>query len=207
MNSLERVLATIQHQPVDRIPIIPEVAAVTGQLTGNSVYEYISSGETLAKCQLEGWKYFQYDAVIAFADLCVEAEALGCKIKFQKDNYPYVTEPLIKERDQLEHLDQIQMPDPKRAGRMKEIIKSVEIMKEQTKGTLPIVAHALGPLTIASRIMDIEAMLYLIVDEPLLFRKLFLPHLQQFCQQKFLGNLNFQTFRKYFQLLKRTILK
>ena len=77
MNPLERVKATLQCERTDRIPVIPEVAAVTAKLRGKSVREYVSNGEVLAECQLAAQETFQYDVVIAFADLCVEAEAIG----------------------------------------------------------------------------------------------------------------------------------
>ena len=169
MNPLERVKATLRFERTDRIPVIPEVAAVTARLRGKSVKEYVTSGEVLAECQLTAQETFQYDAVIAFADLCVEAEAIGCELVFPADNYPHVKRPAIQSINELSALS---VPNPLKDGRMPELIKAVNILKEKSCGRVPVVAHALGPLTIASRIMDIEKMLYMIVDEPDNFKKL-----------------------------------
>lgn len=169
MNSLERVHATLKGDRTDRIAVIPEVAGVTSTLMGGTVRDYVTDGEVIARCQLSARERFDYDAVIAFADLCIEAEAIGCKAVFPENNYPHIKEAVVKTSADIDNLT---LPDPQKSGRMPELIKAVSIMKEACNGSVPVVAHALGPMTIAARIMDIEKMLYMIVDEPHNFRKL-----------------------------------
>lgn len=159
----------MRYEKTDRIPVIPEVAAVTARVRGKSVRDYVTSGEILAVCQMAAQEFFQHDAVFAFADLCVEAEAIGCKLAFPEDNYPYVKQPVIRSIDDL---TKVSVPDPLKDGRMPEIVKAVTILKEKCHHRIPVFAHVLGPLTIASRIMDIEKMLYMIVDEPEYFKRL-----------------------------------
>jgi len=169
MNSFERVKATIEYERVDRIPVIPEVAGVTAKLCGKSVRDYVTDGAVIAGCQLNAQEHFQYDAVFAFADLCVEPEAIGCTLTYPADNYPHVKQPVMQS---ISDLDKLSVPDPLERGRMPEIIKAVKILKNACQGKVPVVAHALAPLTIASRIMDIEKFLYAIVDEPNNFKRL-----------------------------------
>ncbi|MBI3599302.1 MAG: uroporphyrinogen decarboxylase family protein, partial [Nitrospinae bacterium] len=169
MTSLERVKATIRFEETDRPPVIPEIAAVTAVMEGISVKEYVLHGEVIARCQIEALRYFGHDAVFAFADLCVEAEALGCRLSYPEQNYPFVTHPVLKD---VYDLSGLRIPNPESDGRMPQIIKAVKIMKKELGGTIPVVAHALGPITIASRIMDIEKMLYMIVDRPDSFIKI-----------------------------------
>ncbi len=169
MNSFERVIATVRQEKTDRIPVIPEVAAITARLIDKSVRDYVTNGEILAQSQMAGLSHYAYDSVMAFADLCIEAEAIGCPVEFPEDSYPYVTSPIIHSIDELTQLD---IPDPAKSGRMPEVVRAVTIMKEHYKGTVPVIAHALAPLTIASRIVEIEKLLYMIVDEPENFRKL-----------------------------------
>jgi len=169
MTSIERVMAAAKFEKTDRIPVIPEVAGVAARIHGRSVKDYVQDGEVLAECQLAAQALLGYDTVIALADLCVEAEAIGCETVFPDDNYPHIIKPVM---NSIEELGNLSIPDPKEAGRMPEIIKAVEIMKDRCHGKVPVVAHSLGPITIASRIMDIEKMLYLIVDAPDDFRKL-----------------------------------
>ncbi|MDH3975408.1 MAG: ASKHA domain-containing protein [Deltaproteobacteria bacterium] len=169
MNSFERIYATLKRERTDRVAVIPEVAAVTSTLAGGTVRDYVTDGEVIARRQLDARDRFDYDAVIAFADLCVEAEAIGCKTVFPENNYPHISVPVINGADDI---DGLVLPDPYKSGRMPQLIKAVSLMKENCAGRVPVVAHVLGPMTIAARIMDIEKLLYMIVDEPHNFRKL-----------------------------------
>lgn len=169
MNSTERVFALLKFLETDRSPVIPEMFGVTATLTGETPRNYVSSGTVLATCQIEAQKMIGYDAVFAVADLCVEAEAIGCGIVYPKDNYPHVAEPVLHNPANFSKLC---LPDPHTSGRMPEMLNAVRILKKKTGGRIPVVAGASGPMTIASRIMDIEKMLYMIVDEPARFREI-----------------------------------
>ncbi len=168
MNPKERVFSLLKFLETDRAPVIPEMFGVTATLTGESPRNYAKSGTVLAKCQIESQQMIGYDALFAVADLCVEPEAIGCGIAFPEGNYPHVQEPVLKNPADLKKLT---IPDPRSSGRMPEMLNAVRILKKHAAGRLPVVAGASGPMTIASRIMDIEKMLYMIVDEPTRFRE------------------------------------
>ena len=163
MESLERIRSVVRFQQTDRPPVIPEMIAVTATIAGVSPKEYAKSGDMVAECQLSAQERIGHDAVFAMADLCVEAEALGCKLEFPEDNYPYVKETILSD---LEGLKGLAIPDPAKDGRMPEMLKAVRLMKAKVGGKVPVMAHTIGPLTLASRIMDIEKMLYMMVDHP-----------------------------------------
>lgn len=163
MTPLERLRSVIRFQEVDRPCVIPELIGVTATLTGVPIKEYVTSGKTLAECQLAAQRMIGHDAVFAMADLCVEAEAIGCQVKYPSDNYPYVVKPAIKDHSELSRLS---LPDPRKDGRMPEMLNAMRILKAAVGGRIPVMGHVTGPITLASRIMDIEKMLYLIVDHP-----------------------------------------
>ncbi len=167
MNSTERVFSLLKFLEADRPPVIPEMFGVTATLTGETPRNYVSSGAVLAKCQIEAQKMIGHDAVFAVADLCVEPEAIGCGIVYPDDNYPHVKEPVLQDPA---NFNKLSIPDPRKSGRMPEMLNAVRILKKKTGGRIPVVAGASGPMTIASRILDIEKMLYMIVDEPARFR-------------------------------------
>ncbi len=169
MKPIDRVRSVIRFQKADRPPVIPELIAVTATMAGVSPKEYVRSGQLIAECQLDARRKIGHDALFAMADLCVEAEALGCSLNFPEDNYPYVKNIVIRE---FSDLKRIGIPDPKSDGRMPELLKAVRLLKKNSRGEVPVMAHVTGPLTIASRIMDIEKMLYMIVDHPARFRDL-----------------------------------
>lgn len=167
MNSLERIRAIIEFQPTDRPAVAPEVIAVTATAAGAPVRDYVRSGAVIAECQAALQRRIDSDVVFAVADLCVEAEALGCPVEFPDDNYPSVTAPVLAPPYRM---DRLAIPDPRRDGRMPEALRAVRLLKEIYGGRVPVVANAIGPITLASRIMDVEKMLYMIVDEPERFR-------------------------------------
>ena len=169
MKPIDRIRSVIRYQKADRPPVIPELIAVTATMVGVSPKEYVRSGQVIAQCQLEAQKKIGHDALFAMADLCVEAEAVGCGITFPEDNYPYVRNIVFRE---FTDLNKMSVPDPTADGRMPELLKAVRLLKEKSGGELPVLAHVTGPLTLASRIMDIEKMLYMIVDHPSQFRSL-----------------------------------
>ncbi len=168
MNATERLMATLQACETDRVPVIPELFGVTATLAGFSPADYARSGETIAKSQLAARELIGHDALFAMADLCVEAEALGCGVTFPEDNYPHVTRPIVQTKADI---DRLVMPDIGSAGRIPELLIATEILKNKG-GDAPVIACVTGPMTVAARVMDIEKMLYMIVDEPDNFKTL-----------------------------------
>ena len=174
MNSTERILASIGFHRVDRPPVAPELIAVTATICGVPVSDYVQNGDVIARCQIDVANKTGTDALFAAADLCVEAEALGCPIHFPQDNYPHIVSPILKTHEDLKKLS---IPDPSSDGRMPQILKAARLLSADAEGRL-VLGNAVGPITLASRIMDIEKMLYMIVDEPAKFRDIL-----DFCTQ------------------------
>lgn len=139
------------------------MVAVTATLCNVPVIEYVKNGDVIFQCQIEAARIVGSDVLFAIADLCVEAEALGCELVFPENNYPYVKTKIVTAPSDL---DAKQIPDPYSDGRMPEIIKAVRSLSKDANGSTPVIANIVGPLTLASRIMDIEKMLYMIVDHP-----------------------------------------
>jgi uroporphyrinogen decarboxylase len=86
MNSLERIVAAVQFQATDRVPVIAQVFGHAATLSGISLEDYVRDGETLARCQLQAWQHYGYDAVFSVMDTNVETEALGSILKYRRDH-------------------------------------------------------------------------------------------------------------------------
>ncbi|MDH5508776.1 MAG: ASKHA domain-containing protein [Nitrospinota bacterium] len=173
MNSTERIQAVIGFGRVDRPPVAPELIAVTATICGAAVGDYVKDGAVIAQCQMEAARITGSDALFAAADLCVEAEALGCEAHFPRNNYPHIKSPIVHSYSDLK---QLRLPDPTSDGRMPQILKAVRLLADDSDGRL-VLGNAVGPITMASRIMDIEKMLYMIVDQPDKFREII-----EFCE-------------------------
>jgi uroporphyrinogen decarboxylase len=64
------------------------------------------------------------------------------------------------------------VPDPRRAGRMPELLEAVRILRREVGDDVLVVGCVSGPMTLATQLLGIEAALYLAVDEPERFSRL-----------------------------------
>ena len=162
MNSLERIAAAVKFQDVDRVPVIAQVFAHAASLANVSVDDYVRDGETLAQCQLKALRHYGYDAVFATMDVNVETEAVGSIVQHRKNQYPIIERYALSRN---EDWNALAIPDPQRAGRMPEILKALAILKGELRNETLIVGCVLGPFTLATQLLGIEAALNLAIDD------------------------------------------
>jgi uroporphyrinogen decarboxylase len=162
MNSLERIVATINHQEVDRPPVMAQIFAHAAVVAGETLGDYVHSGETVARCQINALKRYGHDAVFAAMDVNVETEALGSVLKYQKDRYPIVERHVFSSG----FPQSAAIPDPLSAGRMPEALKAVRLLREELQSEVLVVGLVLGPFTLATQLLGIENALYMAADDP-----------------------------------------
>ncbi len=169
MRSLDRIRATIDFKPADRLPVIAQVFAHTAVIAGKTILEYVSSGFQMAECQIKALERYGYDAIFAVMDVNIETEALGSRLVYRPNDYPYVQSHAFTNQTNLEA---ISTPDPSTAGRMPEILKALRIMRHETGNEVLVVGFVLGPMTLATQLIGIESALFLAIDDPDSFEKL-----------------------------------
>ena len=101
MNSLERILRATRLEPVDRTPLVPQLFGHAAITAGLSLRHYLHDGEALAHAQVLERERYRTDAVFAFLDFGVEAEALGAPLSFRADRYPDVVGCVPRRRRSL----------------------------------------------------------------------------------------------------------
>lgn len=170
MNTMEKMLATIKGEAKPRgFLCIPLVFAYAAAFRGIKIKDYLQNGELMAKCQLESRKFFQYDAVFVYGDNSLDAEALGCKLYYPENDYPYVTRPIFPKLPDIRDLPLI---NPLEAGRMPEMIKACSILRDEVKNELPVIGCVVGPASIAGQLTGLDQLLFLLADEPANFKNL-----------------------------------
>jgi len=167
VNSLERITATLQGRPADRVPVIAQVFGHAAVASGVSLGSYVGDGSVLARCQAEALERYGYDAVFALMDTSVETEAAGSVLDHPDNDYPTVQSYALASADEL---DDLPVPDPRKAGRMPELLVAARILREEVGNDTLVVGCVLGPLTIATQLMGMEKALYCAIDEPDRFR-------------------------------------
>lgn len=169
MNSLERIRAAVTFQTPDRVPVIAQVFGHAATLANTPLETYIRNGEVLADCQLQALEYYGYDAVFALMDVHVEAEAVGSVLDYRPGQYPFVSSHVLAEGASLTSLS---VPDPHSNGRMPELLKAAEILRDRVGDDVLVVGCVVGPMTLAIQLLGIENTLYLAADDPEEFARL-----------------------------------
>ncbi|MDX1296313.1 MAG: uroporphyrinogen decarboxylase family protein, partial [Sulfurimonadaceae bacterium] len=137
---------------------------------GRRLIDYVKSGEVAAASQIDALRHYDYDAVFAIFDACVETEAAGSTIEFRDDIYPAVTDFVIKPDTDPEKL---KLPDPEQDGRMPELLKCVSTLRKKVGEKTLVIGTTIGPTTVLTQLMGMQQALFLAIDEPERFEKMF----------------------------------
>ncbi len=156
ISSLERVYSAVQFEELDRVPIIPLLSYALSDLIGCSIYEYCHDAKRLSKAIVAGYRKFDYDAVIAFADVYLFAEAVGLKLDFPPDNVPTPKKSPIKN---IESLDSLEIPDVEKDGRLPILLEAIERTSQELNDKVAIYSGGQGPFSLAAEIRGLESFL------------------------------------------------
>ncbi|WP_201763867.1 uroporphyrinogen decarboxylase family protein [Methanosphaerula palustris] len=163
MNSIERIVSTLNFEKPDRVPVIAQVFGHAATVAGMNLGEYIRDGELLARGQIRALDRYGYDAVFALMDTSVETEAAGSVLTYFKNKYPIVKSYALSQDTDPDNLS---VPDPHQAGRMPALLNAAGILREEIGDEVLVVGCVLGPLTLATQLLGIEQALYLAIDDP-----------------------------------------
>jgi len=95
-------------------------------------------------------------------DLTVEAEAMGCSVRFgEEPTAPPVATPL-----QGNEMDKLTIPSPYKDGRMPEVLMAIELLKAKTHDKIPIIAAISTPFEILASTMHYESIATLMIEDP-----------------------------------------
>ena len=168
MNSVERLVSTIQFGKRDRQPVIAPVFGHAAILENVNLMDYLQNGELIAQCQLKALKRYHYDAVFALMDANVEAEAAGAVLEYRSNMYPIIKQYALDGTK----LKNLQIPDPYHSGRMPELLQAVKRLRGELGDDAAVVGCVLGPMTVTGQLLGLEKALFLAVDEPEVFESI-----------------------------------
>lgn len=162
MTSLERFQATLRGRTADRIPVITQAFGCAAVSAGIDLPLYYQGGSPLADAQLHALRRFGSDAVFTFADANVETEAMGGRMEFPSDSYPYLRQPPFSPSEDPEGL---RHPRPAADGRMPGILKATRLLRQAVGETTPIIGITCGPLTLLAQWLGLENALVLAIED------------------------------------------
>lgn len=151
MNHIERCVAALQDQPVDRLTAYPIACGVTRKLLngGNGItyHEWCTDPKKYADGFIAGQKYFDFDFTIGLMDLSVMAGDLGAHVRMDEQNTPFVDDPVIKDPEDYEKLE---VPDTKK-GRCGVITEGTRLFSEALKNETITAGFVEGPLLVLTQ--------------------------------------------------------
>jgi len=90
MNGKDRVLNAFKCKETDRIPWVPFVGCHGASLLDVPAHEYLKSEELIFQGVSKAIEQYKPDGIPVMFDLQLEAEILGCELKWADDNPPAV---------------------------------------------------------------------------------------------------------------------
>lgn len=145
MNSKRLVLDALRNNEVQRIPWVPFVGCHAAKLLELSCEDYFKTKEHMVEGVLKANELYNPDGLPALFDLQVEAEAMGCELKYADDNPPCVaTHPLESGID----LTAIEVPG-ENDGRFPVVLDATREIYDKLGKDIAIYGLITGPFTLA----------------------------------------------------------
>ncbi|MCK5249913.1 MAG: uroporphyrinogen decarboxylase, partial [Spirochaetaceae bacterium] len=95
MTGKELIIKALNNEELPRVPWVPYTGVQIGTLKGYNAIELLQDADKLFECLVEAEKQYAPDGMPVVFDLQIEAEVLGCDLKWADDSPPTVsTHPL-----------------------------------------------------------------------------------------------------------------
>jgi len=170
MTSKERVMALFRGEETDRPACFSGMGNVTTEGLKRLGYKFAQAhldAGMMAATAATTPRLFGFDSCVVPFDLCVEAEALGCKINTYPHSedllYPTIKEKVIHNEEGMD----ISVPEDITArGRIPLMREAIRLAKEELRDEVPVGSYVLGPFTLAGQIMELNDLLKLSFKKP-----------------------------------------
>ena len=158
------MLSVINGDKPDRIPFSPAIYEHKAALINLLPSEVCRDTNLLIESVKTEYKTYHADILVVGIDIYnIEAEALGCEINYECGT----AVPTIKSRIlNNSNLKELNIPNPKKDGRMPLVIKATEEIQQTLGNEVYICAGVSGPFSLASSLMGDENLLIALIEKP-----------------------------------------
>ncbi len=161
MNSKQLVIDALLNKEVERIPWIPFVGCHAAKLIGVSAEEYFKDSTNIVNGITKAYEEYRPDGLPALFDLQVEAEAMGCTLKYAEMNPPsVVTHPL----EEGVKLSELKVPSEE-DGRFPIVLEATRKICKKLGDKIAIYGLITGPFTMALHLLGTD-IFYKMMDDP-----------------------------------------
>jgi uroporphyrinogen decarboxylase len=172
MEGLNLLEKAFRLEEVDRVPWVPFVGVHGGKLIGVDAEEYLKSSENIINGLSKAIDLYRPDGIPVAFDLQIEAEILGCKLVWSKDNPPAVVSHPLAEGVAIKSLELLSEKD----GRLPIIIEATKTLKNKYPN-IGLYGLITGPFTLALHLLGTDIFMKLFEDPE------YVHELMQFCTE------------------------
>ncbi|MDP2112774.1 MAG: uroporphyrinogen decarboxylase family protein, partial [Bacteroidota bacterium] len=159
MHGLSLIKQAIKLKPVARIPWVPFVGVHGGYLIGVDAEEYLKSSKHMIAGLNKAIELYKPDGIPVSFDLQLEAEILGCKLKWAKENPPAViSHPLVEGT----LLSSLKVPEA-HEGRIPLVLETTRALRANHP-EIALYGLITGPFTLALHLLGTDIFMKLFED-------------------------------------------
>ena len=151
MTSYERTKKFINAEPVDHPPFMPLLIQMVPGFHGVTFFDTITDPEIRADAFLHVTKHFGLDSLTSAADFYEQLEAFGQQTEYTAEGprtHPFLTT--------LDGIEDLTPPEIKPGLRIHQMLESVRILAEKSKGEYCLFASLIGPFTEYCNARDVK---------------------------------------------------
>ena len=150
----QKFIDAVRGKRTETAPWVPYAGVHCAFLINEPADKYLQDPALLAKGLVETAKKYKADGIPLVFDLSIEAQSLGCELKWWPDNVPSVTNHPCSDKTPAEA--GLQMPT-KDSGRWPILFEAARIAKPQLDELdCAIIGGITGPLTLASHLAGVR---------------------------------------------------
>lgn len=138
------VLKALRFEEAERVPWVPFTGVHAAKLIDLDAETFLRSPENIVAGVKAAAERYLADGVCSVFDLQIEAEALGCGLKWSKNNPPAVREHVLETKNIAE------LPEfTKDLGRIADALTATQMLKKEIGDNVAVFGLICGPFTLA----------------------------------------------------------
>lgn len=162
MTSKERVIAAIQLEEPDRVPVVPMMREFVLKHQHLKFIQCYNDADSYVNAQLKCLRETGVDAVWDLFGIPVLEEAGGSEMATPIDEPPTITNPVLKSRD----FNLIKPFNPTSSGRMPHLIEIVKKLKKAVVSEVPVFAWVSAPYRSACMLRGLQNLFIDMYEDP-----------------------------------------
>ncbi|MFQ7312360.1 MAG: uroporphyrinogen decarboxylase family protein [Sellimonas sp.] len=168
MTPKERKQATEEKSSIDRLPVIPFIGEITGELTGTTTDEYWHDAKKMAMSEIAAFNRLGHDELSCGPNTIGISEGLGAEICYPKEGMPYFSGRFLTDYKMLDQMEPLRTD----SERMKFFREAGEQIRDAADGIVDVCPSIGGPFTIAANLRGCEYFLRDCRKEPEMVHRL-----------------------------------